>query len=207
LRGRSSTSEKHSAEKRSVSRIQGNPVSYYDEERELTKKEEKRLQNMTIEQLRDELDKRLKESLIEEIQNLPERISNHLDRAAWNIITTTLGVKKDSWHDSKWEIDEHSRGSAMAKALGEHTLAQIKTAIPDFIEGLVIGDPKIPPIKTAYTKSYKEHLAELVNRKVWEIAHKNAEKRFVEIMEQIGNGQKVDVQLSDDDEEQDEDAA
>lgn len=179
-------------------------MSYYDEEKEQTKKEEKRLQNMSIEQLRAELDVRMKECLIEEIQKLPERISGHLDSAAWNIICTTLGVKKDHWHDSKWEIDTHHEKSAMARALGEHALAQIKTAIPDFIEGLVVGDPKIPPIKTAYTKAYKEHLAELVNRKIWEVAQSNAEKRFREIMEQISNGQKVDVRLSDDDEEQED---
>lgn len=188
-------------------------MSQYEEEREMTKREEKRLQSMSLAQLREELDSRMKESLIEEIQKLPNRISGHLDTAAWHIITRALGVKKDSWHDSKWEIDTNQERSAVARALGEHVLAQIKTAVPDFIEGLLVSDPKIPPIKTAYTKAYKEHLAQLVNDKIWEVAQRNAQKRFVEIMEQISGGKKVDVRLGDDDEEledeelEDEDAA
>lgn len=176
-------------------------MGYHDEERIQKEKEEKRLQGMSIEQLRVELDERLKACLIEEINKLPNRISNHLDNAAWHIICAALGMKKDTWHDSKWEIAEGSKGSALAKALGEHVLSQVKTAIPDFIEGLVVGDPRIPPIKTAYTRAYKEQLAELVNNKIWEVAQSNAQKRFREIMEQISNGQKVDVQLSDDDDE------
>jgi hypothetical protein len=132
-------------------------MSYHDEERIQKEKEEKRLQGMTVEQLRVELDERLKASLIEEIQKIPERISGHLDNAAWHIICASLGMKKDNWHDSKWEIETNeNKKPALARALGEHVLAQIKTAIPDFIEGLVVGDPRIPPIKTAYTKAYKE---------------------------------------------------
>jgi agmatine/peptidylarginine deiminase len=45
-----------------------------------------------------------------------------------------------------------------------------------------------------------------VNNKIWEVAQSNAQKRFREIMEQISNGQKVDVVLSDDDEVDDADA-
>jgi len=161
-------------------------MGYRDAEKEQEEKEEKKLQGMSIEELKAELDERMKACLIEEIQKLPERIDRHLDEAAWSIITTTMGVKKDSWHDSRWEIDEHSKGSALAKAMGEHALNQIKTAIPGFVEGLLVSDPALRPIKSAYNKSYKEHLAELLNQKVWEVAHKNAEKRFKEIMEKIG---------------------
>jgi hypothetical protein len=171
-------------------------MAYYDEERAQKEKEIKKLQRMSIEQLKVELDERMKACLIEEIQKLPARIDRHLDEAAWKIITTTLGVKKDSWHDSKWEIDDHSKGSALAKAMGEHALAQIKTAIPGFVEGLLVSDPALRPIKSAYNKSYKEHLAELLNRRVWEVAHRNAEKRFVEIMEKIG-GESVDIEDTD----------
>jgi hypothetical protein len=172
-------------------------MGYHDEERaQEEKKEIKKLQGMSIEQLKAELDSRMKECLIAEIQKLPERIDRHLDEAAWDIITATMGVKQDSWHNSKWEIDDHSKGSALAKAMGEHALAQIKTAIPGFVEGLLVSDPALRPIKSAYNKSYKEHLAELLNGKVWEIAHKNAEKRFKEIMEKIG-GEPVDVEDED----------
>jgi hypothetical protein len=176
-------------------------MGYHDEERIQREKEEKSLQGMSIEQLRVELDERMKACLIEEIQKLPDRVSGHLDNAAWHIICASLGMKKDHWHDSKWEIADNSKGSVLGKALGEHVLAQVKTAIPDFIEGLVVGDPRIPPIKTAYTKAYKEHLAGLVNNKIWEVAQSNAQKRFKEIMEQISNGQPVDVRLSDDDDD------
>jgi predicted house-cleaning noncanonical NTP pyrophosphatase (MazG superfamily) len=178
-------------------------MGYHDEERIQREKEEKRLQDMSVEQLRVELDERLKACLIEEIQALPERVSKHLDNAAWHIICASLGMKKDHWHDSKWEIADGSKGSPLAKALGEHVLSQVKTAIPDFIEGLVVGDPKIPPIKTAYTKAYKEQLAQLVNNQIWEVAQSNAQKRFREIMEQISNGQKVTPVLSDEDDDAD----
>lgn len=164
---------------------------YKDEEQIEDEKERKRLEKMSIEELKVELDERMKASLIEEIQKLPERISNHLDEAAWHIICRAMGVKKDSWHDSKWEIDSHNEKTALAVALGDHALKQVKLAIPDFVEGLVVGDPRIPPIKTAYTKAYKEKLSELVHHKLWEVAHANAQKRFVEIIEEIG-GEKVD---------------
>lgn len=162
-----------------------------NEEREQDEKDEKRLQKMSIEELKVELDTRMKDLLIKEIENLPEKIDRHLDQAAWDIICTAMGVKKDHWHDSKWEIESHHKGTALAVALGEHALEQVKMAIPGFIEGLVVGDPKIRGLKTAYQRSYKEHLAELMNNKVWEVAHKRAEKRFVEIMEKI-SGEPVD---------------
>jgi predicted house-cleaning noncanonical NTP pyrophosphatase (MazG superfamily) len=167
-------------------------MGYHDEERIQKEKEEKRLQGMSVEQLRVELDERLKACLIEEIQAMPERVSKHLDNAAWHIICASLGMKKDTGTTASGRSPTGAQGSPLAKALGEHVLAQIKTAIPDFIEGLVVGDPKIPPIKTAYTKAYKEQLAQLVNNKIWEVAQSNAQKRFREIMEQISNGQKVD---------------
>lgn len=179
-------------------------MSCYDEERNEKTKEQKRLEKMSIEQLREELDARMRGTLIAEIEKLPQRIDAHLDAAAWNIICAAMGIKKGHWHDDTWEIDDHHSKTAMALALGEHALKQITLAIPDFIEGLVVGDPRIPPIKTAYTKAYKQKLAELVNTKLWEVAQRNAEKRFVEIMEQVSSGQKVDIQLSDDDEDTDE---
>jgi len=175
-------------------------MGYRDAEKEQEEKEIKKLQGMSIEELKTELDERMKASLIEAIEELPERINRHLDQAAWDIICTAMGVKKDTWHDSKWEIESHHKGLALAVALGEHALKQIQMAIPGFIEGLVVGDPKVKGLKTAYERSYKEHLAELLNQKVWEVAHKNAEKRFVEIMEKIG-GETVEV------EDEEEDAA
>lgn len=172
------------------------------EEQEEDAKDEKRLQKMSVEELKVELDARMKESLIEEIENLPRKIDSHLNEAAWKIICTALGVKKDHWHDGKWEIDSHHEQSALARALGEHTLTQIKLAIPGFIEGLVVGDPKVKGIKAAYERSYKERLAHLLNDKIWEVAHKKAEQRFVEIMEKVSSGS-VD---SADDEDAEEDA-
>ena len=157
----------------------------WHEDRDEESKEQKRLGKMSIEQLRTELDERIKASLIEEIQKLPERINNHLDDCVYKIITASLGIKKDNWHDSKWEIDTHNSKSAIAIELGVHVMEQVKLAIPDFIHSLVVGDPRIPPIKTAYVKAYKEHLAELINQKTWEVAHAHAEKRFVEIMAEI----------------------
>lgn len=163
-------------------------MSYYDEEREAERKERKRLEKMSLEELKVELDARMKASLIEAIEKLPERIDRHLDETAWRIICTSLGVKKDSWDGGKWEIDSHHEKSAIAIALGEHALEQIQQAIPGFIKGLVVGDPRIPPIKTAYTKAYKEKLAELLHDQLWEVAKTNAQKRYVEIMEKISGG-------------------
>jgi len=169
-------------------------MSYCNDAQRLEhEKELKRLEGMTVEQLQVVLDERLKESLIEAIQKLPQRIDSHLDNAAWNIITASLGVVKDTWHDSKWEISDKHNKAALALELGEHALAQIKHAIPGFVEGIVAGDPRIPPIKSAYLRSYKQKLAELVDRKIWEIAETNANKRFVEIMEKIG-GETVDLE-------------
>lgn len=172
-------------------------MAYRDAEKE--QEEIKKLQGMSLEELRAELDVRMKASLIEEIRKLPEKIDNLLSEAAWNIICTSMGVKKDTWHNSKWEIDSHHEGTALAVALGEHALKQVQLAIPGFLEGLVVGDPKVKGLKTAYERSYKEHLAELLNGKVWEVAHKNAEKRFKEIMEKIG-GEPVDTEDEDADE-------
>ena len=169
------------------------------DEKEQDEKDEKRLQKMGLEELKAELDTRMKASLIEAIEELPERIDQHLNQAAWDIICTAMGVKKDTWHDSKWEIESGSKGTALAVALGEHALKQVQLAIPGFLEGLVVGDPKVKGLKTAYERSYKERLAELLNQKVWEVAHKNAEKRFVEIMEKI-SGEPVDP-VDDEDEE------
>lgn len=166
-------------------------MSYYDEEREAELKERKRLEKMSVEELKIELDARMKESLIEAIEKLPERIDRHLDEAGWRIICTALGVKKDSWDNNKWEIDSHPEKTAIAIELGEHAMEQIKLAIPGFIQGLVVGDPRIPPIKTAYTKAYKEKLGELLHNKLWEVAKTNAQKRYVEIMEKI-SGEPVD---------------
>lgn len=167
------------------------------EDREEEAKERKRLEKMSVEQLRDEFNERMRVSLIEAIEKLPERINAHLDDSVEEIITAALGVKKDSWNANKWEIDTHNPKSAVAIELGQHVMAQVKLAIPDFIKGLVIGDPRIPPIKTAYTKAYKEHLAELFNRKTWEIAHAAAEKRFVKIMEDISKGKVPEKVLKD----------
>jgi hypothetical protein len=166
-------------------------LSHRDEERIQEEKDRKRLEKMSLEELKVELEDRMKAQLIAEIEKLPQRINSHLDEAAWNIICAALGVKKDGWHDNKWEIDSHHEKTALAHALGDHALSQIKLAIPDFIEGLVVGDPRIPPIKTAYTKAYKEKLAELTNNRLWEYAQANAQKRFVEIIEQI-TGEKQD---------------
>lgn len=156
-----------------------------EQKRALHTKEMKRLGKMSVEQLKEELDMRIKSSLIEEIKKLPQRINEHMEHAAWQIISVSLGMKKDTWHDSVWEIDSHHQNAALAVALGNHALSQVKQAIPDFIAGLVVGDPRIPPIKTAYTKAYKEKLAELVHHEMWNHAQKNAEKRFAEIMAEI----------------------
>jgi len=176
------------------------------DEKEQDEKDEKRLQKMGLEELKAELDTRMKDSLIEEIKELPERIDRHLSQAAWDIICAAMGVKKDTWHDSKWEIESSSKGTALAVALGEHALQQVQMAIPGFVEGLVVGDPKLRGVKAAYKRSYKEHLAELLNQKVWEVAHKQAEERFVEIMEKI-TGDSVDEPESEVSDESEDDAA
>jgi len=152
---------------------------------------------MSIEELKVELDTRLHSELIKEINGLPERISAHIDSAAWDIISTALGVKKDRW-ESAWEIDRHDKKSAIALALGEHALAQVQQAIPGYIAGLMVQDPRIPPIKSAFQKAYREHLAELTNHKIWEIAQERAKKRFSEIIEQV-SGEPVKLEDEDDD--------
>lgn len=164
---------------------------YGSEQRDEQEKELKRLEGMTVEQLQGVLDARMKECLIEAIQKLPQAIDAKISTAAWCIITAALGVKKDSWHDGKWEVDSHNAKSAIAIELGEHALTAIKHAIPDFAAGMVESNPRIPPIKAAYTRAFKEKLARLVDSKIWEVAEKNANRRFVEIMEKIG-GETVD---------------
>ena len=161
------------------------------EERDAQEKELKRLEGMTVEQLQVVLDERMKDCLIEAIQKLPQAIDAKISTASWHIICAAIGVKKGSWHDSKWAIDEHDAKSAIALELGEHALTAIKHAIPDFTAGMVESNPRMPSIKAAYTRAFKSKLAALVDRKIWEVAEKNANRRFVEIMEKIG-GETVD---------------
>jgi hypothetical protein len=165
--------------------------NYCNEQRDAQEKELKRLEGMTVEQLQVVLDERLKESIIEAIQKLPQAIDAKISTASWHIICAAIGVKKDSWHDSKWEVDSHNEKSAIARELGEHALTAIKHAIPDFTAGMVESNPRIPPIKSAYTRAFKSKLAELIDRKIWEVAEKSANRRFTEIMEKLG-GETVD---------------
>ncbi len=167
------------------------------EDSEKKKAKDKRLAEMSLDELRIEYNLRIKSEIAMAIQKLPERIDAHLEKVAWGIITATLGVKKDGWSNGRWEIDEHCDGTALAKALGDHVLVQIKQAIPGFIEGLLVDDPRVPPIKAAYTRAYKMRLAELLHDELYVCAQKNAEKRFTEILGQI-TGEKHDIVFDED---------
>lgn len=163
-------------------------MNEYEREEREKEKAIKRLERMSVEELRDELDKRLREALIEKIQTLDEVIENTIQHAATNIICNALGVTSDHWHDGRWEVDHcNGRKSAIAEELGALALKQIQTAIPDFITGIVGQDIKMPQFRTALRKEYREQLAGRAYEKMREFAKEQAEKRSEELMAQLTN--------------------
>lgn len=180
----------------------------YDDEREENDRETKRLQKMTVPQLQEELDKRMKKALIAAIKDLPETIEEQVERAGWHIITAAMGVKRDHWSNDKWEIDgSNGKGTALAVKLGEEALKQVQLAMPDFVMQLVLADGAIPlpKIAQAMRKEYKERVYNTLHEEAGKWVEENAAKRAAELLTKLTGDEKFIKELAGQKEEEDDD--
>jgi hypothetical protein len=160
-------------------------VSYVSKRQQLEEEQEAALKKMTVAQLQEELNARLKACLIEEIKKLPRKISDQIEESAGEIICAVIGLERDKWNEGRWSIIDAHRPGAMGRVLGEHVMAQIQAAVPNFVENLLVADVKVGPSKKAYTEAYKQHLARTLNHELWQLARTNAEKCSVDILKKI----------------------
>lgn len=154
-------------------------MSTYEEE----KAERKRLEKMSVEQLREELTQQLKEGLIQQIRKLPDIIALYVDNAATEIVAAAVGLKRDDWHDGKWEVDHgNSRRSAISDELGKLAMKQVMLSFPTFLDGLTKEVKPYPGLKKAMRQEYKEKLSEKMQEAIVEWAEEEAQKDATTMM-------------------------
>lgn len=178
-------------------------MSYYDDERELTQKEISRLKKMTVKQLQDELDRKLKEELQLSIKNLREVVADIVHKSAHDIVCSYLGFRKDSW--DKWEFDSHHKSKAVAEEMGALALQQVQMVMPNFVKDLL--DDKvlaIPKMKKAAQDRYKEVFYEKFHDQLELLIQKKATLRSTEILAQLSKTPFEEILPQEDQDELDE---
>lgn len=173
-----------------------NPPDYNDNDYERTRqrqwheeqaekeRETRRLQQMSIPELRAELEYRTKNALIEEIGRIKGTVARVANDHAAQVVRGALGFTESF---GKWEVDHcNGRNTPMANALGEIALTQIKLAIPDFIHNFIAEIKKEDlGMFDAGRRNYKEQLSRQITSYVQKWLEDEAVRRGKEIVEQL----------------------
>lgn len=147
--------------------------------------EENRLRSLSVVQLRKEYDKKLRSELTKAIQSIPGTVRGYTEQVAQKVLTASLGIKKDTWHNSQWEVDHNNPKSAVGNAIGQIILEQLNLAIPDFIASVLSERKDLPDIKKLMRKNYDDRLANLAREGIYKAAVEAAQQRWGEIQAQV----------------------
>lgn len=168
-----------------------------------------RLKKMSVAQLREELDRKLKSEIIAAILDLEDSVKATAERMTRDVIASSLGLEKDSFTD-RWQLKND--GNPLTRALGERAYAEMTLALPDFVASILeeTGPVSLPRLKKEFRKVYTEktyvHLRELLDRWAEAESVKSAEAALADIFkdtEYVASIKKMinDQGLVEDDEE------
>jgi len=172
-----------------------------EEEAAKTEAEQQRLSKMSIDELRVELETQLKARLIDEIQLIPQVVSDKVAELSEQLLLSLLGLRKDSF-SSKFEIDSNNKNAALASQIGERVIAELHLATPDFFEKLAPVSPLYKKVKSAYQRAYTDAYAELLYEKVREAASEGASKHLAGVLDELQKS--FDITISSQEKKEDE---
>lgn len=144
----------------------------------------RRLEKMTTQELREELDRQLKKKLIKEIEKLDDYVSTLVEQHAVEILRSAVGIRSD-W-EGRWEVDHtNGRRSAVADELGNHAMTLVRLAIPEFVEKFV-GDHKFSAkFKRAARREFKEQVSRKMYEEMREWAEKESASYAAQLLRQV----------------------
>ena len=139
--------------------------------------------NMTIEELRAEVDAGIREALLKQLDNVDALAQRYVSEATLSVISSTLGYKKD--YHGKWVLqadydDTNAFLGTIRKVVKENLGEQFSSDVSAVIAEFDMGDPAI---KTKYRKAYKEELGRILREDLREHAARQARTDATRVMD------------------------
>lgn len=136
-------------------------------------------------ELREELDRLLKQQFIKQILDIERTVKSYVDDAAASIICEAIGFTHKRW-DNKWEVDHtNARKSSIANALGAKALQEVQLAIPDFIESLTGNKKLTASLRKAAIEEFEDQLHRKLKDAMFEWAKKRAAEQITRVMQDV----------------------
>lgn len=159
------------------------PNDYSRENQQKRAEELKQLEDMSVDELKAELEKRTKEALVTEIKTINQTVVMLVQQHARDIIAGALGF--DS-RFGRWEVDHcNSRQTAIANALGQAALSQIQLALPDFIAEMKVDISKQDFMTGAGRRDYTDQLRRRLAEHMQKWVEDEALRQSKELIEQL----------------------
>lgn len=127
-------------------------------EEEARKKKERvdALQKMGVEELKAELDRRTREALAHEIENLSSTVERLVNQNATKLLLASLGFAESF---GRWEINRtNGNESQISAAIGNAAMQALQLAIPDFIKDYVTELSKTTFLQDAARRDFSHQL-------------------------------------------------
>lgn len=132
-------------------------------------KQAEELRRLTLAELREVYDTKLKNALIEQIQTLPAKLSRRVDDSAVAILQTALGLKSDPWN--RWEVASDGL-TPLGRELQTLVAAQLQLVVPDFVASLAEDTTANEALRKSLAKYYQEKLKRAVDAALYDHANK-----------------------------------
>jgi hypothetical protein len=141
-----------------------------------------------IEELRERYEQELRNAILQRMDSIATLVDQSIQMAADEIIANAIGIKRDRW-DRCWEIDRcNGRRSAIAEEIGAVALAQVKAAIPDFVQKFVVKAEITKAIKIEYRAEYDRYMRRAIADAAHDAAKADAESILKMLRETKGAG-------------------
>lgn len=110
---------------------------------------------MSLEELRGELERRSKELLAHEIEELPTTLRHLVQENSTKLLLAALGFQESF---GRWEVNRTGGNSPMASALGACVMQALQLAIPDFIKEYITDLTRTELLQEAGRRDFKHQL-------------------------------------------------
>lgn len=161
-------------------------MTRYDDEYDQEKKLAKKYAKLSVQELKEEYDRQLKNEFITQLANIQKTVSNLIADSINQIMLNAIGMERDRWNDH-WKVDHcNGRRGAIVDEIGRHALAQVKLAIPDFVAALVTEEAGVKKTLSRELRAeYKEVFGRALREKLLEAAKERASKDVQAMAEKV----------------------
>lgn len=137
-------------------------------ERKARGQERKRLHNLSIPELKEMYDKRVKDLMVTKLEQAEKEVLEELQASLKAVVASAIGCRKDTW--GRWEVDTRN-DCATANQIGKRALEMVEKQAPEILEQLFT--PRTGPytklkaaIETNIVNYCHKYAAEAVKRGV-----------------------------------------